>query len=332
MKTKQSLPQAAAREAVRDIAVQIRGLNIEFPGRPGAPPVRVLEDVNFDIRRGEFVCIVGPSGCGKSTLLNVIAGFVRPGKGAARIEGDVRVEGESLTGPDPRRILVFQEAGVFPWSTVEENIRFGLGGKAKAEQDEIIRHYIAMVGLMGFERAYPRELSGGMRQRVEIARALAANPDVIYMDEPFGALDYLTRLRMRADLIRIWQAERKTVLLVTHDIEEAVQLADRVFVMGARPSTVKATVTVDLPRPRDTGAPEYIALRDLVFSNIEFSGSAVPSPVDDAIATETGPTPRKRTVEFPDLDANPCGPPRTFSRDLPVAVRSAKQANEESSE
>src|SRR5262249_29056395 len=158
-----------------------------------------------------------------------------------------------------------------------------------AEQDEIIKHYVAMVGLMGFERSYPRELSGGMRQRVEIARALAADPDVIYMDEPFGALDYLTRLRMRADLIRIWQAERKTIVLVTHDIEEAVQLADRVFVMGARPSTVKATVNVHLPRPRDIDAPEYLNLRDLVFSHIEFSGSAVPLPVDDAAAAETGP-------------------------------------------
>jgi NitT/TauT family transport system ATP-binding protein len=334
VKTKRS-PQVAAREAEHDIAIQIRGLNIKFPGRPGAPPVRVLEDLNFDIRGGEFVCIVGPSGCGKSTLLNVVAGFVRAGNGAAQVEGEVRVEGEPLTGPDPRRILVFQENGVFPWSTVEENIRFGIGGKPKAEQDDLIRHYVAMVGLMGFERCYPRELSGGMRQRVEIARALAANSAIIYMDEPFGALDYLTRLRMRADLIRIWQAERKTILLVTHDVEEAVQLADRVFVMSARPSTVKAIVNVDLPRPRNIDAPEYLALRDLVLSNIEFSGTAAPPPADRAMAAEAGPAQRKRTVEFPDLPdlkANPCGGARTFFRRSPTTNRSAKQAKEESSE
>ncbi len=276
---------------VLEVAIQIRRLSLGFGGRSGAPPIRVLEDVELEVKRGEFVCIVGPSGCGKSTLLNVIAGFVRPG------EGEVRVEGEPVTGPDRRRILVFQESGVFPWSTVEENIRFGLDGKSRAEQNEIIRHYVAMVGLLGFERSYQRELSGGMRQRLEIARALAASPDIIYMDEPFGALDYLTRLRMRADLIRIWQAEGKTVVLVTHDIEEAVQLADRIFVMSARPSKVKATVNVDLPRPRDIDAPEYLALRDLVLSNIEWGGLGA-SP-DAAPHNPPGPH-RKSTVEFPD--------------------------------
>jgi NitT/TauT family transport system ATP-binding protein len=314
------------RPEAREVAIQIERLSLGFGGRSGAPAIRVLDEVELEVEQGEFVCIVGPSGCGKSTLLNVIAGFVRPD------EGEVRVEGELVTGPDRRRILVFQESGVFPWSTVEENIRFGLDGKSRTEQNELIGHYLAMVGLLGFERCYPRELSGGMRQRLEIARALAASPDIIYMDEPFGALDYLTRLRMRADLIRLWQAERKTILLVTHDIEEAVQLADRVLVMSARPSRVKATVNVDLPRPRDIDAPEYLALRDLVLANIEWGGAGAATPDDEPLARDVGPAPRKRTVELPevpDLQANPCQERRTFVRNPPPNRR---LANEESPE
>ena len=154
---------------------------------------------------------------------------------------------------------------MFPWLTVRENIGFGLRGKTDAERAPVVAHYTSMVGLDGFERAYPRELSGGMRQRVEIARALAANPDIIYMDEPFGALDFITRLKMRADLVRIWQAERKTILFVTHDIEEAVQLADRVLVMSMRPATIQEDVAIDLPRPRDLDSPGYLERRDHIF-------------------------------------------------------------------
>ena len=177
-----------------------------------------------------------PFGCGKSTLLNIIGGFLK----ATR--GDVLVEGNPFNGPDPRRIFVFQENGVFPWLTVQENIGFGLRKKTRANATRSWRITSSMVGLTGFEHAYPRELSGGMRQRVEIARALAANPDIIYMDEPFGALDFITRLKMRADLVRIWQREKKTILFVTHDIEEAVQLADRVLVMSQRPATIQDIV------------------------------------------------------------------------------------------
>jgi ABC-type nitrate/sulfonate/bicarbonate transport system ATPase subunit len=177
----------------------------------------------------------------------------------------VLVEGEPIRGPDPRRIFVFQENGVFPWLTVRDNIGFGLR-RSDPRREEILAHYVEMVGLKGFEKAYPRELSGGMRQRVEIARALAANPDIIYMDEPFGALDFLTRLKMRTDLIRIWQEERKTILFVTHDIEEAVQLADRVIVMSRRPASVQEVVRVDLPRPRDLDSPDYLAARDRIFT------------------------------------------------------------------
>ncbi|MEP6956233.1 MAG: ABC transporter ATP-binding protein, partial [Chthoniobacterales bacterium] len=179
--------------------------------------------------------------------------------------GEVVVEGQTVRGPDPRRIFVFQENGVFPWLNVRENIGFGVRDRSAAERAEIVAHYVAMVGLVGFEATYPRELSGGMRQRVEIARALAANPDIIYMDEPFGALDFITRLKMRTDLVRIWQSEKKTILFVTHDIEEAVQLADRVLVMSQRPATIEEVVEIDLPRPRDLDAPAYLEKRDQIF-------------------------------------------------------------------
>jgi NitT/TauT family transport system ATP-binding protein len=161
---------------------------------------------------------------------------------------------------------VFQENGVFPWLTVEDNIGFGLLNRPKAHREKQVRHYIEMVGLAGFEKAYPRELSGGMCQRVEIARALAAEARVLYMDEPFGALDFLTRLKMRADLVRIWQQEGRTILFVTHDIEEAVQLADRVLVMSRRPATIKEEVIVDLPRPRNLDDARYLSVRDRIFS------------------------------------------------------------------
>jgi ABC-type nitrate/sulfonate/bicarbonate transport system ATPase subunit/flavin-dependent dehydrogenase len=246
-------------------AVEVRGLEVEYPGAGGGAPIRVLDGVDFEVETGEFVCIVGPSGCGKSTLLNVIGGFVRA------TAGEVRVQGEPVRGPDRRRIFVFQENGVFPWLTVADNVGFGLSHVARDERRQMVAHYVEMVGLTGFERAYPRQLSGGMRQRVEIARALAANPDVLYMDEPFAALDYLTRLKMRTDLLRIWRAERKTVLLVTHDIEEAVQLADRVLVLSARPARVQQEVRIDLPRPRDFARAECLAARSAIFDAMGIS-------------------------------------------------------------
>jgi ABC-type nitrate/sulfonate/bicarbonate transport system ATPase subunit len=239
--------------------VQIRNVWKSYAGQGAGGEVHVLEHVNAEIAAGEFVCIVGPSGCGKSTLLNIIGGFLRP------TAGEVIVEGAPVAGPDPRRLFVFQESGVFPWLTVEENIGFGLAHKPPAERAAIVRHYLEMVGLNGFGPAYPWQISGGMRQRVEIARALAANPDIIYMDEPFGALDFITRLKMRSDLTRIWQAEQKTILFVTHDIEEAVQLADRVLVMSRRPATIQEDVRIDLPRPRDLDSPAYLEKRDHIF-------------------------------------------------------------------
>lgn len=240
--------------------IEVRDAWMSFPGKEPSRPVHVLERVSFNVREGEFVCIVGPSGCGKSTLLNILGGFLKESR------GQVRVEGAAVDGPDPGRIFVFQENGVFPWLTVEENIGFGLLQRPRYEREERVAHYLQMVGLSGFGKSYPRELSGGMRQRVEIARALAAEARVLYMDEPFGALDFLTRLKMRQDLVRIWQAEHKTVLFVTHDIEEAVQLADRVLVMSRRPATVQAEVVIDLPRPRDLDSPGYLDRRDQIFN------------------------------------------------------------------
>ena len=221
-----------------------------------------IEGINLDVGEGEFLCLLGPSGCGKSTLLNVMAGFLKPTRGA------VTVDGEAVRVPDPRRVFVFQERGVFPWLTVEGNIAFGLHQLSRAEREERVRHYVQMVGLEGFERTYPQELSGGMKQRVEVARALAVNPDVLFLDEPFGALDSITRLVMRGELLRIMQAERKTIVFVTHDIDEAVQLADRVAVMSARPGTIQKIVTIDVAHPREMSSARYLELREGIFGQI----------------------------------------------------------------
>jgi NitT/TauT family transport system ATP-binding protein len=260
MVTEPAVPLAVARDEFRS-KIAVRGLWMKFQRKgQGAETINVLEDINLDVRDGEFVCLVGPSGCGKSTLLNIAGGFL----GAT--EGEILVDGSPVLAPDPKRIFIFQENAVFPWLTVEENVGFGVKRASAAERRELVEHYIEMVGLTGFGRSFPRELSGGMRQRVEIARALAAEPDVLFMDEPFGALDYLTRLRLRHELIQIWQREKRTVLFVTHDVEEAVQLADRVVVMGKRPSRIRAIVPVDAPRPRDLDDPVCRALRDEIFA------------------------------------------------------------------
>jgi ABC-type nitrate/sulfonate/bicarbonate transport system ATPase subunit len=240
--------------------LKIEGVNMVF-NRDGNKTA-VLNDVHLEVGEGEFVCLLGPSGCGKSTLLNIVAGFLNPSS------GHVRIDGEAVQGPDPRRIFVFQERGVFPWLTVEGNIGFGLFKLPKEEQRRRIEYYIGLVGLKGFENAYPGELSGGMKQRLEVARALAVNPDVLFLDEPFGALDSITRLVMRGELLRIWEAEKKTIVFVTHDIEEAVQLADRVVVMSARPARIQRIVEIDIAHPRDISSARYLELRDGIFEEI----------------------------------------------------------------
>ena len=239
--------------------ILVRGVSKRFSRRQTEVPV--LEGLDLEVHDREFVAIVGPSGCGKTTLLNCIAGF-EPIDG-----GTIAVDGETVRRPSPRRIYVFQEPGIFPWLTVSENIAFGLSKRLPAFQREaIVRRYVELVGLHGFEHAYPAELSGGMKQRVEYARALAVDPDVLYLDEPFGALDAFSRLEMRREIVRLWQATGKTCLLVTHDVEEACELADRVAVMTARPATIKAVVEIPLPRPRDPDDAAFRGLKTFIFS------------------------------------------------------------------
>lgn len=237
--------------------VTFENVNKQFVQKGQA--LEVLQDVNLSVDEGEFVCFLGPSGCGKSTLLNIAGGFEEP------TSGQVYVDGDRVIGPDSRRVFVFQEYGIFPWASVWDNVVLGIRNRTKDEQTSIAQATIDLVGLTGFERAYPMELSGGMKQRVEVARALAVSPDVIYMDEPFGALDSLTRLTMRSELIRIWEQRRMTVLFVTHDVDEAIQLAERIVVFSARPGRVQDVVEVDLPHPRDLGSAEYGRIKNRLY-------------------------------------------------------------------
>lgn len=211
-----------------------------------------LAEINLTVSEHCFVCIVGGSGCGKTTLMNLVAGFERPSSGT------VKASGEVVTCPDPRRTVVFQDHALFPWLTVAGNIEYGLKrkGMPKKEREEVVRHYVDLIELTGFEGALPRKLSGGMRQRVAIARALATGPDILLMDEPFGALDALTRARMQVELVNIWQRERKTVIFITHGIEEAVMMGDRVLVMSSRPGRLVDDIRLESPRPRDMFSPE----------------------------------------------------------------------------
>jgi ABC-type nitrate/sulfonate/bicarbonate transport system ATPase subunit len=236
--------------------IAIDGITKSF----GALPV--IGGVSFDMRDGEFVAIVGPSGCGKSTLLNVIAGFERPDRGAVRIDGALR------NGPNPKGIMISQHGSVFPWLTVRENMMFGLNGASRRDKVELADRYTDMVGLKGFEAAYPHELSGGMLKRVELARALVVKPEILYMDEPFSALDALMSLRMQTELRRILGEERHTVLLITHDVEEAINLADRILVLSPRPTTIKTTFHVDLPYPRKLSSPEAQDLREAILQEL----------------------------------------------------------------
>ncbi|MDP9176649.1 MAG: ABC transporter ATP-binding protein [Gemmatimonadota bacterium] len=243
-----------------DAKITVRNVGKTF--RTGRGGVHALDGLDFTVGEGEFVAIVGPSGCGKSTLLNILTGFDRPDTGEALVD-DRPVE-----GPGRKGVLITQHGSVFPWMTVQRNLVFGVNGMPEEERERLSRHYVDMVGLQGFEQSFPRELSGGMLQRVEVARALMAKPDVLYMDEPFGALDALTRLRMREEMLRILQRDRHTCLLVTHDVEEALHLADRILVLTPRPGRVQRIVDVDVEHPRRMSSLRLIALKELVLREL----------------------------------------------------------------
>ncbi|MFZ6814024.1 ABC transporter ATP-binding protein [Undibacterium sp. Rencai35W] len=219
--------------------------------------VVALKDIQLDIPEGQFVCLLGPSGCGKSTLLNAVAGFSLPSSGT------ITTDGKLVSGPGPDRGMVFQEYALFPWMTVEQNIAFGLEikGLGKAEIQKKVTDLLVMLGLSDFKSRFPKDLSGGMRQRVAIARVLALDSPIMLMDEPFGALDALTRRNLQDELLRIWSELKKTIIFVTHSIEEAIYLADRIIVMTYRPGTVKRDLIVDLPRLRDPSSAEFNALK-----------------------------------------------------------------------
>ncbi len=239
--------------------LRLDDLSVTFPKRRGGEVVAV-DALTLMVREREFVSIVGPSGCGKSTLLRVAAGLQRPSSGA------VTLNGAPVTGPGADRGMVFQSYTLFPWLTVHGNVEFGLRlrGLREDECGRIARRYIELVGLTGFERAYPKELSGGMQQRAAIARALANDPEILLMDEPFGALDAQTRALMQELLLAVWDQTHKTVLFVTHDIDEAILLSDRVYIMTARPGRIKEELPVTLPRPRSVDlldTEEFIRLR-----------------------------------------------------------------------
>lgn len=243
-----------------DFKIEVNNVKKEFCNKQGEMQL-VLDSVRLKVKDGEFICLLGPSGCGKSTLLSIISGFAQP------TEGEVLIDGNRVSEPNPRHVTIFQEYGLFPWRSVLGNVEFGLesAGVSKKERKEIALKFIEMVGLADFVQKHPQELSGGMRQRVALARALAVNPDIIFMDEPFGALDALTRYNMQEELVRIKQETGKTILFVTHDIDESVYLSDRVVIMTPYPGRIKSIVDIPLSRVRDRTSYDFTNIRNRIF-------------------------------------------------------------------
>lgn len=247
------------------VKLRIDNVYKEYIGRNGKTVA--LNGVNLDIAENEFICVVGPSGCGKSTLLNIIAGLLEPTSGAAYLDGK-RIEGTGV-----ERGVVFQQYALFPWRTVLKNVMFPLEMKKtpKDQAVEIAKKYIKAVGLEGFENSFPKELSGGMKQRVAIARAYAANPEVLLLDEPFGALDAQTRVQLQTELLNTWEHEKKTCFFITHDVDEAIILAQRVIIMSARPGRIKRIVDIDIPYPRTQETksdPHFLELKAEIWNEV----------------------------------------------------------------
>ncbi len=244
-------------------------LSIERVGKvfaAGGREFEALRDVSVHIREGEFLSVVGASGCGKSTLLRIVAGLESADRGAVRLGGD------RVVRPGRDRGMVFQEHRLFPWLTVEENVAFALDGDPSRASCDVVQEHVALVGLASFRHAYPHQLSGGMAQRAALARALVNRPRVLLLDEPFGALDALTRIQLQQQLLRIREVERTTMVLVTHDVDEAIVLGDRVAVMSNRPGTISRMLQIDLPRPRLRSSYEFVQLRRSIYA--EFFGEA----------------------------------------------------------
>jgi len=234
--------------------ILVRGVWKSYTDRRGSLPV--LEGVDLEVGAGEIVALIGPSGCGKSTLLNIVAGFEEADR------GEIRVDGERVTRPNRKSILMPQHPSIFPWVTVRRNLTMVQNGISQEKRDQRTKHYLDLVGLSAFADAFPWQLSGGMRQRVELARALVVRPEILYMDEPFAALDALTRIQIRGEFLRILFQERHTTLLVTHDVEEALYLADRIVIMSDRPARIRCIVPVPLPHPRSQFRMEFAVLKD----------------------------------------------------------------------
>lgn len=255
--------------------IEITGVSKIFQDKTRKSDVTALDDISVAVARNQFLCLLGPSGCGKSTLLNMIAGFEQPSRGT------ITVDGQPVTAPGADRGVVFQHANLMPWLPVWENVAFHLllNGSQKGERRARAQTYIDMVGLTGFETHYPSELSGGMNQRVGIARALLMNPQVILMDEPFGALDEQTRMDMQTELVRIWQQHQGTIVFVTHGIDEALTLGTHVAIMSARPGRIREIIEIDLPRPRDITSPQFNALKRHVLAQLRGEPAEQPEAV-----------------------------------------------------